>query len=76
VRPHVGAVVVHEDGNVTHIRMTALNNSVAGPATFVEGELQRAPDFEINGQFLASFFQRLRLAMARSCGQSFQLCNF
>ncbi len=55
MRPDIGAVIVHEDCDVAHDADRLLRAvTPQRPPLFVEGELQRASNLEIGGQFLCA----------------------
>src|SRR3984957_18800793 len=76
MRPDIGAVVVHEDGNIAGNADRALRTVTAQSLPLlVERELQRAADFELAGKLLADFFESGRLAgrpLARPAIPAFQ----
>ena len=64
MRPNVGAVVVHEDGDVAHNPDFALRAvTTQRPPLFVKSELQRTPNLDIGEQFLTRFLHSGRLPM-------------
>ena len=67
--PDIGAVVVDEDGDVANDADGALRTVAAqGPPLFVEGELQGAADFELDGKFFPKFIQSDGIAMGKIVG--------
>src|ERR1700722_18071183 len=76
MRPDVGAVVVHEDGNIAGNTDRALRTiKPQGLPLFVKSKLQWGTNFEVGGKFLAYFFKSCRFAvrqLARPAIPAFQ----